>query len=352
MGHRDVSADTYGYLESLIPWLDSNGLGSGAIHNVRTLAGGTQHRLIAFERSGRNYVLKTPVPHAPAQAGVRIQREARVLRALKGTDVPHPSCVASSDGGGDLGAPFFVMEWVEGFNPVTGLPIGFKEHPELCRRLGLSLIDGLAALSRVDYKAAGLEGFGNVEDWPQHQVARWSKQLATCAQYPQWPGPANLGPVEKIGAWLENHLPPNVTPSVVHGDYHIGNVLFSADNGRTAAIVDWELATLGDPLFDLGRLLAVWPDPDGDTPFIHKVTPWEGFPHRDELIAAYSAATERSLGALLWFEVMACYRNAIMLEISHAFSTAGLVDTAAGARCHASAKDHLARAAAWLEARG
>lgn len=137
----------------------------------------------------------------------------------------------------------------------------------------------------------------------------------------------------------------------MHGDYHIANVLFRIDQPKVAAILDWELATLGDPLLDLGRLLAAWPDSNGDGPLSQKVAPWDGFPHRDELIERYALGSGRALSDLLWFEVLACYKLGIILEGTKARADAGLADRATGDRLHRSAVALVRRALGWLHAR-
>ena len=137
----------------------------------------------------------------------------------------------------------------------------------------------------------------------------------------------------------------------MHGDYHIGNVLFDCESGALNAMLDWELAALGDPLLDLGRLLASWPDRNGESPLSLKIEPWTGFPQREELIERYEAGTGRSMRDLLWYEILACYKLAIILEGTFARACAGLVDSGLGDRLHNSARALVSRGIAWLEAR-
>jgi len=125
-------------------------------------------------------------------------------------------------------------------------------------------------------------------------------------------------------------------PGIIHGDYHVGNCIF-ADNGDLNAIVDWEMATLGDPLVDLGRLLVSWPDGGDRKPQTMRVCPLDGFPSRSEMIERYAQRSGRSLASLPWFEVLACYKLGLILEGTHARAQAGMADMTTGTRLHASA---------------
>jgi aminoglycoside phosphotransferase (APT) family kinase protein len=298
-------------LAPLSAWLETHGVGSGTLQKVEKLGGGMRHLVIGFEQDGRPLVLKTPVPRAPPGESGRLRREIAVLQALKSTNVPHAALVAAGEGLSGPGIAFHVTERVKGFNPVQGLSAQCRNDPRLCRTLGLSLIEALAALARVDPAAVGLKR-------NDEELAPWRPELASYAKFHRWPGHRDLGALEEVRAWLEKNCPPPSMPCLVHGDYHIGNVLFAGDTGQAVAIMDWEFAALSNPLADLGRLLAVWPDPDGQTPFIHKIEPWRGFPERDALIEAYRAATGKTLNELLWFEVFACYKQAVMSERNHA----------------------------------
>ena len=335
----------------LAAWLDEAGIGTGALTGLALIAGGTQNLLIAFSRSGRDYVLRRPSLHPRGEAAKTLRREARVLGALAGTEVPHPRLAGVCADADVIGAEFYVMERVAGFNPTLGLPAPFDRDPAAQHRLGLAIVDGIAALSKVDPIALGLADFGKLDGFLERQVPRWASQLGSYREFAGWPGPEGLGDVAAIGAWLAAHRPQALQPGLMHGDYHLGNVLFAPD-GRLSAIVDWELSTLGDPLLDLGRLLAAWPEPDGTGPLSLSVSPWLGFPDREALIDHYGQSTGRPLVDLLWFEILACYKLGIILEGTHARARAGLASSETGRRLHVSARALLARAAGWIEARG
>jgi aminoglycoside phosphotransferase (APT) family kinase protein len=167
----------------------------------------------------------------------------------------------------------------------------------------------------------------------ERQVARWNAQLAGYRDCTGWPGAIAIPGVEQVGSWLQEHRPSQFTPGIMHGDYHLANVMFRNDGPELAAIVDWELATIGDPLLDFGLVLTTWPRPDDPTSM--KIEPWSGFPDTRELIAHYAAHSDRDLSALAWYEVLACFKLGILLEGTYARACAGHADPQVGRRFHA-----------------
>ena len=164
-------------LAALAGWMDGQGLGAGPIENATLLGGGTQNILLRFSRAGRTYVLRRPPPHLRANSNDTMRREARMLGALKGTDVPHPGLIAACAAEDVIGAAFYLMEPIDGFNPSTGLPPLHAGSPAIRHRMGLALVEGIAALGALDYKALGLSDFGKVDNYLERQVARWKAQL-------------------------------------------------------------------------------------------------------------------------------------------------------------------------------
>jgi aminoglycoside phosphotransferase (APT) family kinase protein len=263
-----------------------------------------------------------------------MRREARVLAALEGSDVPHPGLIAACEDEGVLGAAFYLMEPVRGFNPTTGLPPLHASDPAIRRAMGFELVDAIAALGAVDYVAVGLEDFGRPEGYLERQVARWRAQLESYTQHAGYPGPQIPG-FERVAAWLETNRPSQWAPGILHGDYHLANVLFDPDSPRLAAIVDWELSTIGDPLLDLGWLLATWPEAGRPLGAAIGVEPWDGFPRSDELVEYYRERSRRDLSSIVWYAVLACYKLGIILEGTHARAFAGKADKATGDVLHA-----------------
>lgn len=334
---------------ALARWMDGVGLESGPVETPRPLEGGTQNVMLRFRRGEREFVLRR-APPSPVMDGNRtMRREARLLAALAGTDVPHPRLVALCDDPGVLGGVFYLMEVVEGFNAITTMPELHAGDPAIRYGMGLALVDGIARLAQVDHVAAGLGDFGRTEGFLERQTGRWLSQLEGYRHYEGWPGPQVLPGVATVAAWLDAHRPAEFRPGLMHGDYHIGNVMFAPDGPALAAIVDWELATLGDPLLDLGRLLAQWPDGDAPPPGGFRTTPHDGFPDMPAIMARYADGTGRDLRPLRWHAVLASFKLGILLEGSNARAAAGRAPRDIGDTLHRTAVECLERALSWLE---
>lgn len=333
-------------LGRLASWMDGQGLGSGPLETVTPLAGGSQNILLRFARAGRDYVLRRPPLHLRANSNDTMRREARLLGAIAGTAVPHPRLIAACLDEEVLGAVFYLMEPIEGFNPQNGIP---ESHHAAAvqHRMGLAMIEDLAGLHALDPVALGLGDFGKLEGFLERQVARWGSQLAGYADFAGWPGAEELGDVSGVAQWLEANRPEGFTPGILHGDFHLANVMFRSDGPELAAIIDWELATIGDPLVDLGWVLATWPQQtDGG---MLAIEPWNGFPGADELVAHYAAHATRGVDRIDWYGTFACYKLAILLEGTFARACAGKAPKDVGDRLHGRAKWLFARAARWMK---
>ncbi|QNG43797.1 phosphotransferase family protein [Sphingobium yanoikuyae] len=333
-------------IESLAAWMTDQGLGSGPIDNVTPLAGGTQNILLRLTRDGRDYIFRRPPAHPRPNSNETMRREARLLRAIADTNVPHPALIADCGDEDVLGVAFYLMEPVDGFNPVGKLPMPHAGSPTMRHAMGLALVDGIAALGALDHQALGLADFGRPDNFLGRQVDRWRSQLAGYGEFADWTGTQALPSVDAIAAWLERHRPADFTPGIMHGDYHLANVMYRPDSGDLAAIIDWELATIGDPLLDLGWVLATWPDGSGASTV--SVTPWEGFPTPAELVARYGAGSARDLSAVDWYHVLACYKLGILLEGTHARACAGKAPRDTGDRLHSRAIHLFDRAQALI----
>jgi aminoglycoside phosphotransferase (APT) family kinase protein len=320
--------------EALARWMSGQGLGEGPIEGIAALAGGTQNILLKFTRAQRDYVLRRPPRSLRASSNETMRREARILRALANTNIPHPRLIADSPADDVLGAAFYLMEQVDGFNAAVALPPLHASSSTIRREMGLSLVDVAAMLGSVDYAAVGLADFGKVDNFLERQVSRWQRQLDSYGAYAGWPGPAGIPGIDAVARWLEVQRPSTFVPGIIHGDFHIANAMYRYDGPKVAAIVDWELATIGDPLLDLGWLLATWPDPD-HPPATFSVTPWEGFPSAEELVARYAAASSRDLSQIEWYVVLACYKLGILLEGTFARACAGQASMETGETLHA-----------------
>lgn len=338
-------------LEALARWMDAQGLGTGALRRVTTLSGGTQNVLLRFERgAGKAYVLRCPRAGAHADVQRGFLREARLLQALVGSAVPHPALRASCTDPAVLGVPFYLMAPVDGFTatpePLRGR---YAANPAWRREMGWSMVDGLLRLGEIDVAKLGLDDFGKPDGFLERQVPRWLRHLDACRQYAGWPGPQSLPGVAEVAQWLGERVPKAGKPGLLHGDFHLGNVMFKYDRPVLAAIIDWELATVGDPLLDLGWLVATWPDAGGCGAGTIRVSPAQGLASTAELVERYRQGSSRDLEAIDWYVALARFKLGILLEASHARACAGQADRGLGARHHASAVRLLAQALSSIE---
>ena len=336
-------------LERLGEWMDSQGLPPGTIESPSQLQGGTQNVLLRFTRGDASYVLRRPPSHPRMDGNSVMRREARVLAALANTPVPHARLIAACDTPDVLGASFYLMEPIEGFNATISLPALHAADPAIRHRMGLALVDGASALGRVDHIAVGLGDFGKPDGFLERQVDRWRSQLDGYLEYTGWPGAESIPGLLQVGDWLNQNRPSAFTPGIVHGDYHLSNVMFRSDSPELAAIVDWELATIGDPLIDVGWMLATWPDEQGVSPAGMVMSPWTGFPNSQELVERYRQGSSRDLSQLQWYSVLACYKLGILLEGTYARACAGKAPLETGLQLHAAAVRLFERALNWLK---
>lgn len=319
-------------LDALGTWMDQQGLEPGAITDIEPLSGGTQNILLRFRRGGRDFVLRRPPLHKRANSDETMRREARVLAAIGDTSVPHPRFIAGEPDVDVLGASFYLMEPIDGFNASVELPALHRGDPEMQRAMGFALVEGAAALGAVDHEAVGLGDFGRPDGYLERQVARWRSQLEGYAEIsPDWR--PEIPGVDDVGAWLDTNRPADYRVGILHGDLHTANVLYRHDGPDLAAIVDWELTTIGDPLVDLGLIVAFRvEDPDAE------VNPggalMDAFPSVDELIERYSEHSDRDTTAAPWYGVLACYKTGIILEGTHVRALAGKAPKEVGDTLH------------------
>jgi len=318
-------------LEAVAEWMSRQGLGDGPLQDVATISGGTQNIMLRFTRSGRPYVLRRGPTHLRPRSNVVIMRETEVLAALAGTDVPHPHLIASCADTDVLGdAVFYLMEPVDGFNAGEGLPALHSGDPAVRCEMGLSMADALARLGAVDYAAVGLSDFGKPNGFLERQVPRWLSELESYREFENYPG-ADIPGVDDVASWLEEGRPTAWTPGIMHGDYHAANVMFSRTGPEVVAIVDWEMCTIGDPLLDLGWLVATW----GQSPaFGGALFEKGGLAGTDDLVQRYARNTTRDLSHITWYTVLACFKLGIVLEGTQARASAGKAPKEVGELLH------------------
>jgi aminoglycoside phosphotransferase (APT) family kinase protein len=322
-------------LTAVAQWMSEQGLGEGPLEDVAGVTGGTQNVMLRFTRSSRPYVLRRGPRHLRARSNSVILRETKVLAALSDSDVPHPHLIATCDDPSVLGdAVFYLMEPVDGFNAGEGLPPLHAGDPAVRFGMGLSMADGLAKLGAVDHVAVGLADFGKPEGFLERQVPRWLSELDSYSEYDGYPGPEIPG-IEQVAGWLEANRPTKWTPGIMHGDYHAANVMFSRTGPEVVAIVDWEMCTIGDPLLDLGWLLATWDQPGGSSAFGGTLFEMSGLASNSDLVEQYARNTTRDPSHITWYTVLACFKLGIVLEGTLARASAGKAPMEVGELLHA-----------------
>jgi aminoglycoside phosphotransferase (APT) family kinase protein len=233
-----------------------------------------------------------------------------------------PRILAVCDDEQVIGAPFYVMERVEGHVVTSAVPPPL-DTPEDRRRMGEELVDALVEVHGVDWQAAGLEGFGKPTGYLERQLRRFSGLW-------EHNRTREIDAVERVGAWLRDNLPESPPATIVHGDFRLGNVMMAPEApARVVAIFDWEMSTIGDPLADLGYLTTLWTDRD-DPPLgmfeLSAVTRQEGFPSRAELVARYEERSGRSMTDIRWYQTLALWKSVVFMEGNYKRAVSGATD--------------------------
>ncbi len=308
--------------ERLARWMDERDLpGRGAPLTCRFITGGASNELFEIARGGTRMALRRPPARVPEGRNESMLREYRVLAALRDTDVPHARVLAVCDDPAVLGACFYLMEYVDGWSCMSteGWPPPFDRNLEARRDLAWELVDAIAKLACVDWRARGLEGFGRPVGFLERQVDRWLAHLARF-QFRPLPG------IDEAAAWLRRHTPRKYRPGILHGDYQFANVMYRhGAPARMAAIVDWEMATIGDPLLDLGWVLMGWPDPGEDRTSAGYVD-YTGMPSRAELCERYARRSGLGVDEIDYYVILARFKIAIVLEGGYARYVQGGAD--------------------------
>jgi aminoglycoside phosphotransferase (APT) family kinase protein len=308
--------------DRLAPWLDAQGLAPGAPLSVTRITTGHSNETFLVRRGVEEWILRRPPRVALAPTAHDMVREARLLGALAGSPVPTPRLVAACADPGVLGAAFHLTERLDGWVIRDRVPEPFLD-PAARPGVGAAFMGALAALHAADWRALGLADFGRPEGFLERQVGRWTRQLETYRQRP-------LPDMDALAGWLAASRPAGEPPTIIHGDFHLDNVMFApATPPRVAAILDWETATIGDPLVDLGLGTALWPDPD-DPPLPLgegvNLAALGGFGTRRDLADHYARASGRSLEHLPYYQALGLFRLAVILEGSWARHLQGTAD--------------------------
>jgi aminoglycoside phosphotransferase (APT) family kinase protein len=305
-------------LETLREFLAAAALGAPADLGATPIGDG--HSNVTFALS-TGVVLRRP-PRGPLPPSAHdVLREARLLGALEATPVPTPRVLAVCDDASVIGAPFYVMELIPG-EVITGTVPEALASPEQHDRIADELIDALVALHAVDWTTIGLEGFGKPSGYLERQLRRFTGlwEHNKTREIPEF---------EAVARWLADNLPASPPATIVHGDYRLGNVMFAPGApARLAAILDWEMATIGDPLADVGYMMLQWTEAD-DAPSrfaMSRVTALPGFPTRRELVARYEQRSGRSMSSLDWYVTLALWKAVAFMEGNYKRAISGASD--------------------------
>jgi aminoglycoside phosphotransferase (APT) family kinase protein len=297
-------------LDRVREFLDAHGLGAGELRVRRIGEGGGSNFSFLVERGGERFVLRRP-PRPPLPPSAHdVAREARLQLALREAGFERlPSIVAVCEDPSVLGVDFYVMRYLEGVVVTDALPPGLEVAPAR-RALGDDLVDVLVEIHAADVTTPGLAAFARPGSYVERQVRRFAQlwEVNKTRELPR---------VEDVGRQLAARIPQPLPPTVVHGDFRLGNAMVAPDEpSRIVAVLDWEMGAIGDPRADVGYLLATYsepggpPNPLGTSP----VTALPGFPTRAELVERYAERSGRDVEPLAWFEALALWKAAVFCE--------------------------------------
>jgi aminoglycoside phosphotransferase (APT) family kinase protein len=302
-------------IDRLADWMDARGLGpTGAPIEHGFVSGGSQNEIYEIRRGDLHGALRIPPPTAPESRDGGIVREWRIIEALDGTEVPHTAAIAVCEDTAVLGRAFYLMGFVDGWSPMglTGgkaWPAPFDADLEAKRGLAYQLAEGIALLGNVDWQAKGLADLGRPDGFHERQVDRWTAFLDHIKGR-ELPG------LDVASAWLRSHAPLDFIPGLMHGDYQFANVMYRHGAPATmAAIVDWEMGTVGDPKLDLAWMLQGWPaDMDAPEAATSGYVDMQHMPTRDQMLAHYAEVSGRQVDDIDYYLVLAKWKLAIVLE--------------------------------------
>lgn len=309
-------------LERLAGFLEARGLTRGQVTTRRIGDGHSNLTYLVRDDSDAGVVVRRPPPPPTPPGAHDMLREARLIGALAATHVPVARLLATAEAQEVLDVPFYVMSFAAGpiVTTETPAPLG---RPEVRRRLGESLVDTLADLHAVDWQGLGLSDLGRPAGFNERHLRRMGQLVADQHGAP----PAHFAVIDR---WLAAHVPAESGAAIVHNDFRVGNVVLSLERpGEIEAVLDWELATLGDPLFDLGYFLSSVPEPDvplTPTEALGTAMLENGWPTRKELAERYAARTGADLSNLTWYTALALWKLAVLYEYGHRRAVRGVGD--------------------------
>jgi aminoglycoside phosphotransferase (APT) family kinase protein len=296
--------------ENVEAFLDEHDLGSGPVVASRIGDGGGSNFTFLIERGGERFVLRRPPrPPLPPSAHDMV-REAGLQNAIRAAGFERlAEIVAVCEDETVLGVPFYVMRYLDGHVITGALPVGL-ETAEARLALGFDLVDTLVEIHAADVSTEALAAFARPGSYMERQVRRFTQlwEINKTRELPH---------AEQVGRWLAEHLPAPLPPTVVHGDYRLGNMMVSIEEPtRIVAVLDWEMGAIGDPRADVGYLLSTYTEPNGRVSALGSspVTGEPGFPSRSQIVARYTEQSGRDVEPLAWFEALALWKAAVFCE--------------------------------------
>jgi aminoglycoside phosphotransferase (APT) family kinase protein len=327
-------------LDTVERFLDEHGLGSGPL-TARRIGEGSSNASFLLERQGERFVLRRP-PRPPFPRSAHdVLREARLQQALASEGVRVPRILAVADDPTLLGVPFSVSEHVEGHVITRTLPPVLEHDDDARRATMLDVVRVLAEIHAVDTASPGVAPFVRPGSYLTRQIRRFDELWGVHAT-------RDIPEVSELATWLERTRPDELEPTVVHGDFRVGNVMLAPQGpARVVAVLDWELGAVGDPRADLGYLLATYSHAGSRrTPLeLTPVTAEHGFPEPAELVERYVDLTARSVARMPWFEALALWKGAIFCEAIYGRFVRGELDHDPFAASLGTGVPELARAA-------
>jgi aminoglycoside phosphotransferase (APT) family kinase protein len=306
-------------LEPLREFLTAHGL--DAPDDLTAVPFTEGHSNVTFGLS-TGVVLRRP-PRGPLPPSAHdVLREARLLSALEPADVRTPRVLAVGEDPAVIGAPFYVMEQMHGTVITDTIPDAL-DTPEQRERIADELIDALVELHSADWQSLGLDGFGKPTGYLERQLRRFNGlwEHNKTREIPEF---------EEVSTWLAANMPESAQATIVHGDYRLGNTMVASDApARLIAIFDWEMATIGDPLADIGYMMLHWRQADDadDSRFnLQSVTVRDGFPSRQEMVSRYEQRSGRSMRALDWYVALAMWKAVAFMEGNYKRAVSGSTD--------------------------
>ncbi len=298
-------------VDRLVAWMDATGLpGTGEPAEVSYVSGGSQNEIYEIKRGDLHAALRIPPSHAPASRDDGILREWRIIEALDGTDVPCTPAIGMCADASVLGRSFYMMGFVDGWSPMNtdGWPAPFDTDLEARQGLAYQLVEGIALLGNVDWQAKGLQDLGRPDGFHERQVDRWTAFLERIKGR-ELPG------FDTAASWLRAHKPIDFVPGLMHGDYQFANVMFAhGAPARLAAIIDWEMGTVGDPKLDLGWVVQGWPEDTLSAAASGGYADLYGMPNKDEVVRHYAEVSGRQVDDIDYYVVLAKWKLAVVLE--------------------------------------